>query len=152
MAMMAAMKNVLSPNSDTMMTEIEATKAWMNPRSPLRESSSATTGPNGWGLGAFCKEKHSQISYRQFIIKAKLARLSCKASLISGPHPLKNSIWSKVNKSGGDVSAWPVHLHFHSNICFASHIYKWKTNFTHFGSRYTRCNVSVSMCLLARGC
>jgi hypothetical protein len=34
MAMMAAMKKVLSPNSDTMMTEREATNAWMKPTSP----------------------------------------------------------------------------------------------------------------------
>ena len=31
MAMMAAMKKVLSPISDTMMTEKAATKAWKNP-------------------------------------------------------------------------------------------------------------------------
>lgn len=30
-AMMAAMKNVLSPISETIMTENEATKAWKNP-------------------------------------------------------------------------------------------------------------------------
>lgn len=33
MAMMAAMKNVLSPNSETMMTDKDATKAWINPTS-----------------------------------------------------------------------------------------------------------------------
>lgn len=56
MAIMAAMKKVLSPSSDTMMTEMEATKAWMNPRSPLLGSSSFTTGTNGGTLVFFCKE------------------------------------------------------------------------------------------------
>lgn len=35
MAMIAAMKKVLSPNSDTTITERAATKAWRNPRSPV---------------------------------------------------------------------------------------------------------------------
>ncbi len=33
MAKMAAMKKVLSPSSDTMITEMEAAKAWRKPRS-----------------------------------------------------------------------------------------------------------------------
>ena len=36
MAIMAAMKNVLSPISDTMMTEIEAMKACMKPKEVVR--------------------------------------------------------------------------------------------------------------------
>lgn len=79
MAMIAAMKNVLSPNSETMMTEIEATKAWMKPRFPLVESSSETAGPTGWGLEAFCQEKQhseSQLSLTQSITTFKRARLS----------------------------------------------------------------------------
>lgn len=61
--MMAAMKNVLSPNSDTMMTEIEATKAWIKPRFPLVEPSSETAGPIEWVVNAFCKEsQHSEMS------------------------------------------------------------------------------------------
>ena len=35
MAMMAAMKNVLSPSSETMITDKDAIKAWRNPRLPL---------------------------------------------------------------------------------------------------------------------
>lgn len=31
-AIIAAIKNVLSPNSETTMTEIEATNAWRNPK------------------------------------------------------------------------------------------------------------------------
>lgn len=34
-AIIAAMKNVLSPSSDTMMTDIEAAKAWINPGFPF---------------------------------------------------------------------------------------------------------------------
>lgn len=74
MAMIAAMKNVLSPNSDTMMTEIEATKAWIKPKFPLLDSSSENTGFTGWGGDAFCKDlkKNSRPSYLE---KAKLAGL-----------------------------------------------------------------------------
>lgn len=54
MAMIAAIKKVLSPNSDTMMTEIEATKAWRKPRFPLPDSSS-DTGFTGWLDEAFWK-------------------------------------------------------------------------------------------------
>jgi hypothetical protein len=35
MAMMAAMKNVLSPSSETRITDKDAIKEWRNPRLPL---------------------------------------------------------------------------------------------------------------------
>lgn len=57
MAMMAAMKKVLSPSSETMMTEIAATKAWINPRLPLLGSSGLTAGAAGWPVGTFCTKK-----------------------------------------------------------------------------------------------
>lgn len=56
MAMIAAMKKVLSPSSETMMTEIAATNAWINPRLPLLGSSGLMTGAAGWPVGAFCTE------------------------------------------------------------------------------------------------
>lgn len=59
MAMMAAMKKVLSPSSETMMTEIAATKACINPRLPLLGSSGLTAGAAGWPVGAFCTETHN---------------------------------------------------------------------------------------------
>lgn len=78
MAMIAAMKKVLSPNSDTMMTEIEATKAWRKPRLPL-PGSSIDTGFTGWGEDAFCKAQkktNKQIqSVNQVIEKSNLAGL-----------------------------------------------------------------------------
>ncbi len=72
----------------------------MNPRFPLLESSSETTGPTGWGLEAFCKEKQhsdSQLSYTQFIIKVKLlSDVSVRAACFK-------DIIKHVNKTGGDV-------------------------------------------------
>lgn len=63
MAMMAAMKNVLSPNSETMMTEKEATKAWMKPVFPLLEPSAVIIGPTGWGVEGFCEIHRSVNQY-----------------------------------------------------------------------------------------
>lgn len=35
MAIIAAMKNVLSPSSETIITDIEAANAWMKPKLPI---------------------------------------------------------------------------------------------------------------------
>lgn len=92
MAMIAAMKKVLSPNSDTMMTEMEATKAWRKPTFPLLDSSS-DTGFTGWGGDAFCKaqkkktdkqrnKKNKIKSVGQVVERAKLAGFAMKTLFI----------------------------------------------------------------------
>lgn len=69
MAMIAAMKKVLSPNSDTMMTEIAATKAWRKPRFPLPDPSSDTRF-TGWGGDAFYKAQRKKNNKQIKIIRS----------------------------------------------------------------------------------
>lgn len=53
---MAAIKKVLSPSSETIITDIAATKAWINPK--LAEVNAMFCSCTaGGGLGIFCKKK-----------------------------------------------------------------------------------------------
>lgn len=82
MAMIAAMKNVLSPNSDTMMTEIEATKAWIKPKFPLLDSSSENTGFTGWGGDAFCKDLKKNKQPAKLFRKSQTGRFAMKTRFV----------------------------------------------------------------------
>lgn len=55
--MMAAMKKVLSPSSDTMMTDIAATNAWIKPKLVLSADSSLTMWTGATGEDPFCKSR-----------------------------------------------------------------------------------------------
>lgn len=50
---MAAIKKVLSPSSETMMTDMAATNAWINPRLVLSAESSLTEWTGTTAVGPF---------------------------------------------------------------------------------------------------
>ena len=63
MAMMAAMKKVLSPISETMMTEKAATKAWKNPTLTHCTTSSVISPTTTWREGGREREGEGRISF-----------------------------------------------------------------------------------------